>query len=291
MTKSLRYRAIWIAVLFGMSLMFASPVWGHNSWLVASENSAAEPCTVRVAFVTTEEFPISEYATRPARVDEWIVRLGQSVQHVKDFRIEGKELAVEIPLDQAGVHVIAASLHAHFMGFEAGTFEEYLKEEHATDVLALRHSKGRRDKTGRMYYTKLTKTFVEIGDDSTEDYQRPVGHTLEIIPLSNPCHWQAGSEVGVRVLYEGKPAANFRVSSGYEGLPKNTYIENVFTDSDGLARFKLTHSGLWFFRTHHIRPAKQASVGGQQGEKNSPHADWESFWSSMTFRVDDKSGK
>jgi hypothetical protein len=218
--------------------------------------------------------------------------LGDVKRDVRGFRIEGQELAAEVSLDQPGVHVIAASLHPHFIEFNADHFEGYLADEFARAAAALRHRRGQRHKPGRMYYTKLTKTFVEIGNQPTQDYQKPVGHTLEIIPLSNPCRWSVGSAVIVRVLYEGKPAAKVRVSSGYAGLPPHTFAESVFTDADGQARFKLTRPGLWFLRVHHLQSITTASSKADNPPReDDPPVEWESFWSSITFRVQAQPGK
>ena len=273
-----------VALLAAVLLLRTGPVMAHNSWLVASENSAKGPGTVRLAFITTEHFWTSEYSTRPARVDEWTVRLGESRWKVRDYRIEGKELAAEVTLDEPGVHVVAASLAPYFKEFDAETFNRYLAEESATEAAALRKTKGQRNQPGRMYYTKLAKTFVEIGGERTEDFKKPVGHVLEIVPLSNPCRWRVGDEVAVQLLYDGKPAVDFPVSSGHGGLPPHIYAETIRTDANGQARFKLPRPGLWFIRAHHIRPFDHT----KRKEKDSPPADWESFWSSITFRVQNK---
>jgi hypothetical protein len=274
--------------VFGLVLACAWPVSAHDSWLVASRNLAPQPGRVRVAFITSEHFPDSEYATKPERILEWTVRLGKSKRPVTGFRIEGKELAAQVPLDRPGVHVVAARLHPHFIQFDADHFEAYLAQEYAREAAAARHARGERKKPGRMYYGKLTKTFVQVGDEPTDDYKKPVGHALEIVPLSNPCRWRVGSEVAVRVLYEGKPVAGFCVSSGYGGLAPHTFAQNVFTDSKGIARFKLTRPGLWFIRVHHIRRVgdeEKIKADNPPKDKDAPPVDWESFWSSITFRV------
>ena len=284
MTRRDRHQTHGISGLLGVLVMCACPAMAHNSHLLASGNSLPQPGTVRLAFITAEGFPVSEYPTKPHRVDDWIVQSRRGKQPVEGFGIEGDELAATVSLKQPGMYVISASLHPHFIEFPPGHFNGYLEEEGAAKVLALRRSRSREDKPGRMYYTKLTKTFVEVGNQPTQDYDKPVGHTLEIVPLSNPCRWSVGNEAVVRVLYEGKPAVGFRVSSGHGGLSPHTYVENVITDADGVARFKLSRPGLWFLRVHHIRPMNPTTTS----RDDAVQADWESFWTSMTFRVRDR---
>ncbi len=287
MTKRSSRQACWV-VGWSILLICAPPAPAHDSWVMASENSIPGPGAVRLAFATAEQFPTSEYATKPNRVDKWFVRIGNSKQDVRGFRIEGKELVAKVNLEKPGVHVIAASLHPHFMEFEAEKFEAYLAEEFAKEAASLRHKRGQRKTPGRMNYTKLTKTFVQVGERSADDYAKPIGHTLEIIPLSNPCRRRVGDEVTVRVLYEGKPAAGMCVSSTPGGLAPHTFVENVFTDAKGEARLKLTRPGPWLFRVHHIRPNTHGQKADNQPLEDSPQADWESFWTSITFRVHEK---
>jgi uncharacterized GH25 family protein len=284
-------RTIQIVTAWGLLFAGTVPVWAHNTWLIPSQYSAKQPTAIRLALITTEHFPVSEHKTSPQRVAQWVARLGQDTTAIRDYHVEKLELAAEVRLNQPGVHVIAAVLHPRFIEFEPDYFEQYLADEHAIEALALRQKAGDGDKPGRMEYTKLVKTFVEISNHPTADYQAPVGHTLEIIPLSNPCRWRVGDQVRVRVLYEGKPAAQLRVSSGHEHMSvhqhrrsqSHDYVENVFTDTAGEAGFTLTCPGQWFLRTHFIRPLK----GEKKIAGDSPQTDWESFWASVTFRVDE----
>jgi len=294
MRESSSCRAVQLVAASGLLFVVATPVRAHNSWLISSRYSSKEPKTVRLAFVTTEHFPTSEYKTSPHRVAEWVTWCGQKRREIRNYRLEGLELFAGVHLDQPGVHVVAVALHPRFVLFEGAYFNQYLADEHAKAALAKRRKTGDSDKPGRMYYTKLVKTFVEIGDHETADYKIPAGHTLEIVPLSNPCRWQVGDKVTVRVLFEGKPAANLRVSGGHEHMAvhqhrkseSHDYVESVFSDPAGEASLTLSHAGQWFFRTHLIRPMKDM----KKVNSDSPQADWESYWASITFSVHDRSG-
>ena len=272
-------------------LVVPSAAFGHDSWLVADSSSAAPGERVRVAFVTAEVFPVSEQATDPDRVVDWAVVHEGVRRSVIGYRVEGADLAAKVRLPEVGMHVIGLALQQRFIEIEAEGFNAYLKDERADAALAARAAAGTDDEPGRELYTKFGKTFVEVGGASNDtSYRDPVGHTLEIVPLSNPCRWNAGDEVLVQVLYNGEPAPGLRVSSGHEGLPKHTYVEHVTTDDQGVARIKLTRPGLWFLRTHTIHRLRQAAAAGssQQAPKDptaSPPAQWRSFWASITFRV------
>ncbi|MCK4658019.1 MAG: DUF4198 domain-containing protein [Phycisphaerae bacterium] len=289
MQRSFSCQVAWAVTAWWLVFVGAVPARAHNTWLLSPEYSTKQHTTVRLALATTEHFPISEYKTSPGRVAEWVDQLGQERRAIRNYHLEGVELVAKVHLDNPGVHVIAAALHPRFIEFEGGYFEQYLADEHAKEALAVRKKAGDSKKPGRMHYTKLVKTFIEVGNHPTRDYETPAGHILEIIPLSNPCRWGVGDRVTVRVLYEGKPAANLRVSSGHEHMTihkhrkseSHDYVENVFTNAVGEATLTLSCPGLWFFRAHSIRLSK----GEQKRSGDSPQADWESFWASMTFHV------
>lgn len=255
-------------------LAFSGAVGAHDSWLVASANTSDGGETIRLAFISAETFPVGETATDPDRVAEWVVAHGNGREQVTPYGIEGPELAARIHPSDPGMHVVGLALRSRFIEIEPEHFEHYLDDERATAALVAYRKRDDTTQPGREYYTKHAKTFVEVGDVSTDTtYQVPLGHAIEIMPLSNPCRWNAGDEVLVRVLLDGKPAAGLRVSTGYEGLPEHTYAQHVTTDEDGVARLKLSKGGHWFIRTHVIRPVAL------------PDAEWESFWASITVRV------
>lgn len=268
-------------------LALASTARAHDSWVIASKSSVEPGRTVRVAFVTGETFPVSEHAAAPQRVASWVIAGAGRRSAVEGFAVDGMELAAQVRVARPGVHVVVVALHPRFIELDGPAFGEYLREEKARAALAEREERGEQDRPGREMYTKCGKAFIEAGETAGDTaYREPVGHPLEIVPLSNPCRWNAGDEVLVRVLLEGRPAAAQRVSSGREGLPQHTYEQHATTDRDGVARIRLSDPGLWFLRTHVIRRIGAGTgTGPEPGAASSAAADWESFWASITFRV------
>lgn len=65
-------------------------------------------------------------------------------------------------------------------------------------------------------------------------------------------------------------------------------IGNYHLKGKGLvAEIHLDRPGQWFFRTHFIRPARNA----KKSNLGLPRADWESFWVPITFRVHERPAK
>lgn len=262
-----------LLIVIGMLVAMAR---AHNSWLVSDHTHMPSTGVARLAFVTAHDtFPVSETATDPSRIASWRLMHDGEFRDVAEFAIEGMELAARVDLSETGLYVGSAALHPRFIEMDADAFERYLASEIANDAIEHRRRGGLSDEPGRELYSKFTKTYMRVGTGGTDDRRAlaPVGHPLEIVPLSDPTEWTVGTEVRLRVLLNGLPAAGLHVSLGDESSSAHEYVATKQTDERGEVAFDLETSGHIFLRTHEIH------------EIDDPKADWESYWASLTTRV------
>ncbi|MEO0511932.1 MAG: DUF4198 domain-containing protein [Planctomycetota bacterium] len=275
------------------TVLVALGALGHNSWVVADRTRLDGPGTVRLAFVTGHDaFPVGENATQPERIASWTVVRGETSTPVTGYAIEGRDLVAHAELTAPGLHIAAAALYPRFIEFDGDTFTRYLETERAKDALEQRRRDGSESRPGLEYYTKFGKAFVQVGpiDPSDTSHAEPVGHRLEIVPVTNPVGWTVGQTVRVRVLLEGRVAAHHPIASGHESSPAHRYEQELMTDGEGVAEFVIDKPGHWFIRTHTIGacdglPAVALPPATGDGSFEPSHADWESYWASMTVGV------
>lgn len=64
------------------------------------------------------------------------------------------------------------------------------------------------------------KSVVNVGHNSadTRIVTRPIGHTLEIVPLDNPANIRVGERFKVKVLFNGEPLPNVAVTATFDGF-------------------------------------------------------------------------
>lgn len=265
---------------------------GHDTWLIPWGSEDAGDTSLTFALATGEEFPHSNHATDPERVDEWVVLAPDRRLTLTDFETDGKDLTVTYDNAAPGVRAAGVVLYPRYIELTPTKFDAYLKSERAEEAIAQRKATNATGRVGRELYTKCAKTFVgsvSAGDGDT--WNRALGHPLEIIPVTNPTTWQVGDEIAVRVLLEGGPARGFLVGVAHAGLPPHSYADTDFTNGDGVARLKLTKKGLWFVRVHHIR-LRSSEASGADAITTGPAgaAEWESFWATLTFTVPDEAG-
>lgn len=114
---------------------------------------------------------------------------------------------------------------------------------------------------GPKYYQQYTKTIVPVGR-FMEEYDRMVGHELEIVPLDYQ-QYNIGDNILLKVLYDGRALAGATLYAIYVGNEDNP-IE-VQTDHEGRAAVELENGGKWMFKVMHRDPEK--SVHDRYDEK------------------------
>ncbi len=256
--------------------LFVSVSVSHDFFLYPSRFSAKPGDMVKIKIHVHELFPGEAVKWNPQRVLRFEHRFGNAMTDGKTVKPEADSSGVTFKLDQAGLHSFALDWAARFIDIKPDLFAKYLASEGLDHVLKLRKERGEEAKNGRERYSRYVKTFVQAGDGNAEALEATVGQTIELVPLDNPYAKKAGDSIRVRLLFRGKPLTNSHVSSTYAGAtdkPDN-YAQSARTDENGVVTVCLTHSGPWLVRTVHMLPLA-----------NSKDADWESWWSSLTFDV------
>lgn len=273
MTVSLQKAIAILSVLLGVSSARA-----EYSWLIADGNSLNNGELLWLSFVTGERFPIGEGVSDPASLAQFLDLSSVGIRQVEGYARQDRGLSVRQAMTGPGGHVVGCATTRELIRMPADEFDAYLRRERADKALAIVAGRGSPAEQGDVWeaYTKYAKTIVEVHPARADDccYLSPLGHRLEIIPLSNPCHWRAGDAVRVEVRLDGYPWADIPVAAGHDGLEHQTCEAETRTDASGIADITLNRAGHWFIRAHLIRP-----TDGFARPK------WESFWATLTFRV------
>jgi len=159
---------------------------------------------------------------------------------------------------------------------EAETFNDYLEEEGLTPIQVDRVIKRMTKKPGRETYSRRGKSLIQIGDLSETDpiyLSRPLGLTLEIVPLENPARLKEGEEFLSRVYFRGVPIS--RATIGLVDLDSEDGVLAVEkTDASGLVKFDRPEAGRWML---HV-------VWADTLPENDT-AEYDTIFSSLSFEV------
>lgn len=102
----------------------------------------------------------------------------------------------------------------------------------------------------------------------SENFSKPLGGKMELVPLKNPLDLKSGDTLPFQVLYNGKPLAGATVSA--EGVEKDA----LKTDQEGKAEIVIKKSGLNVVKANLKTPTP-----------NDPDADTLSETANLVFEV------
>lgn len=248
-------------IIYTLSACFTL-IFGHNLWIVAKE----ENDEIKVEVITSDKFPESDSVVKPERIKDFRLISGNDSVKITDFQTVENSLVANIKNKKS--ELVALELFPHPIVLEAEKFAGYIRSEEAESFVAPNFIKGETTEPQRESYAKFAKVLID-----NKSFDRIVGHKLEIILQENPAEI-VEDKLLVKVLFDGEPIENLRVSSGAENLNGEKYAAHSLTDENGLAKIAISCESLWFVRSHYIRP---------HSEKND--FDWESFWASITFQI------
>ena len=255
-----------------VALLFASPVFAHDLWLIPpKEAKAGEKATVEA--VSGNKFPTGDHAPDPAKF-------------VKRFAVgpDGKEADVDAAgmgekagrltwtPAKAGVYAVAVRTAPKVLKLEAEAFNSYLVSDGLPHIYRLRAKEGSLNQDSVERYSKSPKVLIRVGDGKGGDVTTPLGLPLEIVPADDPFAKKTGDTLKVRVLFDAKLLADAHLGWDHPGEgdePAGT----VRTDAKGEALVPVAKAGLMTIRlTHMTRP-------------KAKEYEWESFWTTLTFRI------
>jgi uncharacterized GH25 family protein len=249
-------------VLFAVAV----PLRAHDMWI--------EPAAFRTT--TGGRVPLRLFLGEAFRPEETIPPVMDRVSRLESHGPQGtrKESSPSIETIEAGTYVVVMERIAAAIELDAQKFNSYLEEEGHHDAVRDRMKRGEYGKPARERYTRHLKTIIQAGDRRMAP-AHVFGTTLEIVPRS------IGPTLDLQVLFEGKPLSGARLGIVFRGDDgKLTRERFARTDSRGRAEFTLDATGGVFVRTTHIRRCRSCS-----------DADYESFWSALTFHNDQSTAK
>lgn len=245
-----------------------STVFGHDFWIEPSSYFPKSGETIDVALRVGEHFAGEPVARKPEKIREFVVANAAGSAPISGE--DGADPAGKLSLTAQGTHILGYRGNRSFLELDAAKFEAYLLEEGLQEIIARRRDLGEDEKPGREHYSRCAKSVIAVGGRGGQGFDRQIGFTAELVPLGDPTTLKPGDDITVRLLFEGKPLPGAKVAMLSLAEPKSP--SSGITDADGKVSFKVRHGG-----PHMVKNVHMVRTGGD--------ADWESYWSTLTFHV------
>lgn len=260
-------------VLLGLGL--AVPAGAHDFWLRPDTFRMEAPGALAVQALVGHSDDLSIWPTAPSRIIALhSVGPGGVTDQQTTLDVDPNTGALMPELPTAGFHMLALTSTQAVSELPADRFNSYLEEEGVRPILEDRVARGTMESAGRELYSRRGKSLILVGssDGASDDHvTRPLGLTLEIIPLTNPMRSSAEEGVDFEVRYRGLPVAGAMVHVQSLG-DDDVAVEAMRTDADGRAAFSPDVGGAWMLHTVWSSPIF-----------NDSRADYDTIFSSLTF--------
>lgn len=174
----------------------------------------------------------------------------------------------------AGLHILAMQTNHAFSELPAARFNDYLKEEGLTSIIAFRQRAGSTGAAGRERYSRRAKTLIQVGAVTPSNQAlatRPIGLKLEIVADRSPYALDASRMLPVHVLYRGRRLPNATVKLTRLGDDERPFATTI-TDRTGRASFRVPANGAWLLNVVWAEPVR-----------GDAKIDFDTTFSSMTF--------
>lgn len=255
-------------------LACATRAKAHDMWIAAPS----------FAITAGEPLPVSLRVGHADEQDRWNV----SWDRIHSFRsygpdgVEDQQATLIVPpqeanpnatvrLETQGTHIVALESYQASSTLEADEFNAYLETEGLDLAAKTRADAGTADTPGIEAYSRRAKMLVQVGAFPSSNVLKPVGHTLEIVPVVNPYSRRTETALPVRVLFQGRPLAAAQVRVLPLGI-KNGPVQKLRTDEQGQASFVVPSRGAWLVMVVHARPTT-----------DNPDAAFDTVFASLTF--------
>ena len=285
--RSTFLRALRTLTVAGLLSVVAWPAAAHQTFLIA-DIYVLKPGTDNFLILKNGTYFESGYSiTRKMSRDISLVMGGERKtppdDEVKDVDSNPsyKSTYIKVFAEKPGTGLAGLAAIPDYIALPAEMFAEYLEHEGLVDALAEFKATNKLG-TIRERYTKHAKGLFQVGAAPlTDDYKQKLGYKAEIFLDQNPGNAKVGDELGLQVLFEGKPLKNqiLYVNHASRGeQPKATIAQGSLytlrTDENGRAKFKITARDKWYVQMIHM-----------QKLANDEDADYESNWSTITFAI------
>lgn len=200
-----------------------------------------------------------------------------SVDHRPRFRPAGGAVDLAPAFGSPGLHILAMRTDHAVSVLPPQRFNDYLREEGLTPILAARQRRGEGKTPGREIYSRRAKALIVVGAATSRPDPlaiRAIGLDLEIVPERDPYALGSSRILPIHVLHRGRrlPGALVKLTDlARDERP----VAVVRTDRAGRAIFRVPARGAWLLNVVWSEPVTK-----------DPRADFDTIFSSLTFGYD-----
>ncbi|TAE31157.1 MAG: DUF4198 domain-containing protein [Candidatus Kapaibacterium sp.] len=256
------------------------PISAHDTWLLPQRFRVTPERPCLLGLTSAMQFPQAAFSIKQDRIEQATMSLAGERQQLTKFTAAKKELMLQVNPANVGVAGISINLKSRTLELSPKLVREYLAEIGASESLKNIWKNPPQGLKWRESYTKHSTTFLFVGEErfwvKDSSWAIPQGAKLEIVPEQHPGLLRNAKELAVRVLFDGKPLANFALSL----VQGKKSVEQQRTDASGRVVFSLPT----LFPQKNSKAAPMLVRGTLlQAASDTETLDWESHFATLTL--------
>lgn len=279
MTKSSTLRIIsWLTCATLAVSVFAFPANAHNFWINANDYSPESGETTELALRVGHA---GDETLWPLISNRLIAFRAMGPDGITDLQsVATKEPAVQpmpVSFSKDGVYVVSVETTSSFSKLNAEKFTSYIEDEGITPIMMDRVMRGAEDEAGTEIYSRRGKIIINQGNITEPNptfLTKPVGLTLEIVPLANPYSIAPGDNLSAEIYYRGALMPGVKVGLTRLDNEDGT-LASQKSDENGRVIFARPDEGEYML--HAVWA--DAMVGHEK-------ADYDTIFSSLSFTLE-----
>ncbi|MEE4349295.1 MAG: DUF4198 domain-containing protein [Pacificimonas sp.] len=256
---------MWKLALIAAAL--AAPAAAHDFWLEPSNFNPAAGETATVSLYVGHGEDVADWRVPAERVTDLKLITDDGAADLSPALLPVSEgLKIAVPGTGTAAMIALASSPSR-SELEGERFQDYIVKEGIQPIIAHRARTASEALPGVERYSRRSKAILNGTAGVNEFLLRPVGHTLEIVPIANPAF---GDEVPFRVYWQGQPLENALVKLHEIGGSRT--FAAIPTDARGIVTLPIPETGTF----------RLATIWGT-AEFEAPDAVYDSIFATLTF--------
>ncbi len=267
-------RNLWLAVLPALA---AFPAVAHDFWMQPRLFNPPAGSTVLLTMLVGHGSARERWGAANSNV-VLFKTIGPDglVDRKSNLSIGGPGFDAFVPMLRPGSYIFILQSTTTPSQLPFLRFNDYVKAEGVTPIIAQRQKLGQEKTDGREIYSRRAKVIVQVGPIDAASIARvirPVNLQLEIVPGRHPGALGTTRAMPVRVLWKGRPLAGALVKlTDLDADAEPAGVQR--TNAAGAAVFTIPHPGKW-----------QMNVVWAVPLHGNQRADFNTVFSSLAFAV------
>lgn len=248
-------------------------VLAHEFWLQPQKFIFTKGEIANISFSIGENFAGENWSGGKKRIQKLIhySPLGRQSDIAMFLSDKGGD-SLPLPLMEDGTHMIIFNSINSFINLEAVKFNEYLKEDGLSNAAAYRKEHNEEQLNGKEYYQRCSKTFLQVGRNTTNEILAKTALPLDIVPSKNIYKAEEKKSMKFTIYFNQYPLRNTAVKIWHRDITNNLVTKEINTNNKGQISADISSPGKWMISCVYMERNTADTI-----------ADWQSYWGSVTF--------